>query len=69
MKKVFAVCALAGGLVGQAHAAAGDVDLTVLTNQFKPESIVTGILAVAAVLMTVYVAKKGIVMILGMVRG
>lgn len=69
MKKTVLLSALAIGLAGQAHAAAGDVDLTPLTSVFKAEQIVTGVLAVAAVLMTVYVAKKAVSMIIGMVRG
>ncbi len=70
MKKISTGLVVAASAIAtQAHAAAGDVDLTPLTSVFKAEQIVTGVLAVAAVLMTVYVAKKAVSMIIGMVRG
>lgn len=45
------------------------VDFSSVTSAFSAGSIVTGVLAIAAVLMTVYVAMKGAKIIMSMVRG
>lgn len=51
---------------GAAHAA---VDYTPITGAFTAADIVTGIMAIAAVLAVVYVAMKGVKIVLGMLRG
>lgn len=68
IKKI--VAGVTVGAVAQSSFAAGSgVDLTPLTSVFVASDIVTGVLAVAGVLMTVYVAKKAVTMIIQMVRG
>lgn len=49
--------------------ASAATDYTSLTSAFSATDIVTGILAIGAVLATVYVAWKGIKMVLGMMKG
>lgn len=72
MKNLFKKLALVttGAVVaGQSMAAGSGVDLTPLTSAFTAADIVTGVLAVAVVLMTVYVAIKAVKIVISMVRG
>lgn len=49
--------------------ASAATDYTSLTDAFSATDIVTGLLAIGAVLSTVYVAWKGIKMVLSMMKG
>lgn len=72
MKNLFKKLALVttgAAVAGQSMAAGSGVDLTSLTSSFTAADIVTGVLAVATVLMTVYVAIKAVKIVIGMVRG
>lgn len=51
------------------YAAEGDLDLSSLTDAFSVTSVVTGVLAIAAGLMGLYLAIKGTKVILNLVRG
>lgn len=66
-KKIGAVVALSA--LSVSAFAAGEPDLTTLTDAFKPATVVTAIIALGVGLMTVYVAKKGISMVIAMIRG
>ena len=52
-----------------ATASATDIDLTPLTGAVSFSNVATGLLAIAVVLMGVYVAQKGIMWIIKMVKG
>jgi hypothetical protein len=54
---------------GTGTGSSSTVDFSSVTSAFSAGSIVTGVLAIAAVLMTVYVAMKGAKIIMSMVRG
>lgn len=69
MKFVKKLAAAASLTALSASAFAADPDLTTLTAAFNPTVIVTAIVALGVGLMTVYVAKKGISMVIAMIRG
>lgn len=50
-------------------AAEGDLDLSSLTDSFSVTTVVTGVLAISAGLMGLYLAIKGAKVILTLVRG
>ena len=66
-KVVLAVSAVVSS--GSALAATGSVDLSPITNAFTAADVVTGVMAVAAVLAVIYVSIKGAKIVLGMLRG
>jgi len=71
LKNKFAVVAtsaavLSAGVVNAANAA---VDLTPVTSAFTASDVVTGVMAVAAVLAVIYVSIKAAKIVLGMLRG
>lgn len=49
--------------------AAAATDYTSITSAFSATDIVTGLLSIGAVLASIYVAWKGIKMVLGMMKG
>ena len=67
--------ALAGASVVLASTAAlplpvqAAVDYTSITSAFSAAEIVTGLLAIGAVLASIYVAWKGIMMVIRMMKG
>jgi lipopolysaccharide export LptBFGC system permease protein LptF len=67
-KKLAAAASLTA-LSASSFAAGSDPDLSTLTAAFNPTIIVTAIVALGVGLMTVYVAKKGISMVIAMIRG
>lgn len=70
-KKVVALSSLpvALGTSMAAHASTGGVDLSAITGAFTASDVVTGVLAVGAVLAVIYVSIKGAKTVLGMIRG
>ncbi len=66
---VLPVLSFAGTGPAAGASGASAVDFSSVTSAFSAGSIVTGVLAIAAVLMTVYVAMKGAKIIMSMVRG
>ena len=71
LKNKFAVVAtsaavLSAGVVNAANAAG---DLTPVTSAFTASDVVTGVMAVAAVLAVIYVSIKAAKIVLGMLRG
>ncbi|GAQ30425.1 hypothetical protein K6V18_06625 [Ralstonia insidiosa] len=71
LKKIAMRSALVAGAVSavEARAAATPPDFTQLTSGIDFSTVVVGVLAVAATLITVYVAIKGAKIITHMVRG
>lgn len=59
--------ALSAGIGNSAYAAG--VDLTPVTSAFTASDVVTGVMAVAAVLAVIYVSIKAAKIVLGMLRG
>lgn len=49
--------------------AADPIDLSSLTSAVNFSSVITAVLAIAAILMGVYVALKGVNIVLGMIKG
>ncbi|WP_316548048.1 hypothetical protein [Klebsiella michiganensis] len=50
-------------------AAEGDLDLSSLTDTFSVAPVITGVLAIAGVLLTLYAAMRGSKIVLALVRG
>ena len=50
-------------------AAAVPPDYTTMTSQVDFTTVITGFLAIGAILMVMYVAHKGVKLIIGMLRG
>lgn len=67
--KKFAAVLVPVAAAATALPAHATVDYTGITGAFAPTEIVTGLLAVGAVLAAVYVAWRGIRMVLSMMRG
>lgn len=60
---------LISGVSAFAGVANAAVDYTPITGAFTAADIVTGVMAIAATLAVVYVAMKGVKIVLGMLRG
>lgn len=71
MKKSLKTLAVVGltFVAGAAMAEGTVVDTTSITNAFTASSIVTGVMAIAGTLATVYVTIRAVKTVLGMLRG
>lgn len=68
MKKLF-VLSTAILAPAMSFAAEGDLDLYSLTDSFSVAPVITGVLAIAAVLLGLYAAMRGAKIVLALVRG
>lgn len=68
MKKLF-VLSTAILTPAMSFAAEGDLDLSSLTDSFSVAPVITGVLAIAAVLLGLYAAMRGAKIVLALVRG
>ncbi|WP_142501955.1 hypothetical protein [Klebsiella sp. 2680] len=71
MKKIFSLSVLSTAILAPAasFAAEGGLDLSTLTDSFSVGPVITGVLAIAAVLLGLYAAMRGAKIILALVRG
>ncbi|WP_340676166.1 hypothetical protein [Paraperlucidibaca sp.] len=67
-KKLLAISALPVALAVSLPARA-EVDLSAITGAFSATDVVTGVLAVGAVLAVIYVSIKAAKTVIGMIRG
>lgn len=67
--KAKAVVALAVLTAVSFGAVAAPPDYTTMTSQVDFGTVITGFLAIGAILMVMYVAHKGVKLIIGMLRG
>ncbi|SXY48957.1 hypothetical protein [Klebsiella pneumoniae] len=71
MKKIFSLSVLSTAILAPvvSFAAEGDLDLSSLTDSFSVAPVITGVLAIAAVLLGLYASMRGARIILALVRG
>lgn len=70
LKQLFTAGVVTTAIVSaSASQAAGAIDLTAITGAFTAADVVAGILAIGAVLATIYATSKAASMVLGMIRG
>ncbi|HHO8374420.1 hypothetical protein R8556_02365 [Klebsiella pneumoniae] len=71
MRKLFSLSVLSTAILAPAasFAAEGDLDLSTLTDSFSVAPVITGVLAIAGVLLTLYAAMRGAKIVVALVRG